>query len=165
MTPALQIYFQAEKRAAMFFLAIGILACWSGSVLFMRAAAPFYIGIALPLLAFGIFQIIVGTTVLRRTDLQVDDLERLLADEPVGFRQQEQPRMDKVIRNFSLLRWARIAMIVVGILLFIGQQDPVISKGLGLGLTIQGAIMLIADYFAEKRAKIYQSFIATIVNS
>jgi Na+/pantothenate symporter len=74
MTPALQTYFQAEKKESMLFAAIGILACWIGAALFLEAAAPFYIGLAIPLLAVGIIQIMVGTTIIRRTDQQLEDL-------------------------------------------------------------------------------------------
>lgn len=159
MTPALQTYFQAEKKESMLFLAIGILACWVGAALFMEAAAPFYIGLAIPLLAVGILQIIVGTTVTRRTDQQLDDLERLLEESPDQFGSTEAPRMAKVMHNFVIIRWVEIAFIVIGALLFAWQRELFFSKGLGLGLFGQGIIMLLADYFAEKRGRTYQAFI------
>ncbi len=162
MTPALQIYFQAEKKAGMFFVAIGILACWVGASLFMKAAAPFYIGFALPILAIGILQLVVGTTITRRTDQQLDDLERLLVTEPAEFRQTEEPRMAKVMRNFITLRRVELVLVVVGVFLYFWQQEWLFSKGLGLGLALQAGIALVADYFAEKRAHPYHSFISTL---
>ncbi len=159
MTPALQTYFQAEKKASMLFVTIGILACWVGAALFMKAAAPFYIGLAIPLLAVGIIQIIVGTTVTRRTDQQLDDLERLLTEEPAQFRPSESPRMAKVMRNFVTIRWVEIAIIVIGALLFAWQREMLFLKGLGIGMFGQGLVMLIADYFAEKRGHIYRTFL------
>ena len=162
MTPALQIYFQAEKKAGILFTALGILACWIGAALFMKAAAPFYIGLALPILAAGIIQLVVGTTVTRRTDEQLDDLERLLATAPAEFRQTEIARLATVMRNFSTFRRIELALVVIGIFLYVWQQEFLFSKGLGLGLLVQGLIMLVADYFAEKRGRIYQEFVATI---
>ena len=159
MTSALQTYFQAEKKESMLFAAIGILACWVGAALFLKAAAPFYIGLAVPLLLVGIIQIVVGTTVTRRTDQQLDDLERLLGEEPAQFRQAESPRMAKVMRNFVIIRWVEIAVIAIGALLFAWQRELLFAKGLGLGMFGQGIIMLIADYFAEKRGHIYRTFI------
>ena len=165
MTPALQTYFQAEKKESMLFIAIGILACWVGAALCMEAAVPFYIGLALPLLAVGIIQIIVGTTVTRRTDQQLDDLEQLLVNDPAEFRQTETSRMATVMRNFVAYRWAEVAFVLVGAILLFWQREFVFSRGLGFGLLGQGAVMLIADYFAEKRGHIYQAFVASIGKS
>lgn len=162
MTAALQTYFQAEKKAGMLFMAVGIAACWVAGMLFMKAAAPFYVGMALPLLLVGIIQIAVGTTLTRRKDQQLDDLEKLLAADPAEFRQEELPRLAKVMRNFVVIRRVELGMVALGILLFVWQQEWLFSKGLGLGLVVQGATMLLADYFAEKRARVYQTFVAAI---
>ncbi|MEO6759870.1 MAG: hypothetical protein ABIO24_10495, partial [Saprospiraceae bacterium] len=123
MTPALQTYFQAEKKASMLFLGVGILTCWIGGSSFLEAAGPFYIGLALPLIGVGIIQIAIGATVLRRTDDQLNELEALLQNNSTAFRASETQRMDAVMRNFVKYRWVEVAFILIGALLLLWQRE------------------------------------------
>jgi hypothetical protein len=64
--------------------------------------------------------------------------------------------MEKVMKNFTLLRWIEIALLIVGLALvyrFTGNRN--FYWGIGLGLAMQAALMLGADYFAERRGGIY----------
>ena len=66
--------------------------------------------------------------------------------------------MQTVNKNFVIYRYTEITLIIAGIaLIFFFRSNPERSFwfGLGVALAIQAAIMLGADYFAEKRALIY----------
>ena len=68
------------------------------------------------------------------------------------------PRMKTVMKNFVFYRWVEIAFIIAGlvlIFLYKSNVDKAFWYGLGLALTIQAAIMLGADYFAENRGEVY----------
>jgi hypothetical protein len=79
--------------------------------------------------------------------------------EPVTYvKQTEQPRMKTVMKNFIIYRWVEIAFIIAGlglIFLFRLNADKTFWYGFGIALTMQAVIMLSADYFAEKRGKVY----------
>jgi len=155
----LHTYFDAEKRSSYWLLAIGLAACWFGGAMCIGARPPFYVGLAIPMIAMGIVQIMVGSTVARRTDRQVEDLEKLLSDSPAEFVRTESPRMAAVMRNFVVFRWGEIGFIVVGLVLILLNPELNLWKGIGVGLLAEGALMLVADYFAKKRAQDYSAFV------
>lgn len=155
----IQNYFGAEQRSGFVALALGILACSIGGGVLLKAGAPFYTGLSIPLVVVGFVQIMVGATVARRSDLQAEDLEKLLANAPAEFREQEAPRMATVLRNFVVYKWIEIAFILIGLVLILLNAMLNFPKGLGAGLFAQGLIMLIFDFFAEKRGKEYAAFV------
>lgn len=68
--------------------------------------------------------------------------------------------MEKVNKNFVIYRWIEIVLTIVGLLIvFFSRKDParLFWYGLGVALTIQAVIMLLADYSAENRAGKYTS--------
>lgn len=156
----IQSYFRAEKQGGQIALTIGILACSIGGGVLLSAGSPFYTGLSIPLVLIGFVQIMVGATVARRSDRQAEDLEKLLADSPTEFREQEAPRMTAVMRNFVRIKWAEVAFIVVGLAIILLNEEVNFTKGLGAGLFAQGAIMLLFDYFAEKRGREYFEFVS-----
>lgn len=152
-------YFQAEKLGGQIALSVGILACSVGGGVMLGAGAPFYTGLAIPLVIIGFVQIMVGATVARRSDYQAEDLEKLLKNSPKDFREQELKRMEIVLRNFIRIKWVEVAFIVVGLAIILLNQEANFTKGLGAGLFAQGTIMLLFDFFAEKRGKEYAAFV------
>lgn len=164
-------YFIAEKHESLLFLIVGIVAvllavaCW----FFIKSNPNFFKGAAIPLLAIGLIQMVVGYSVYSRTDKQKSDIAYNMGMEPVAFvTQTEQPRMKKVMKNFVIYRWVEIAFIITGlILIFLFKSNPGKSfwYGFGVALAIQSIIMLGADYFAEKRGKVYVSHLEEIINN
>jgi hypothetical protein len=154
-------YFIAEKQESLVFLIIGISAIVLAVVFwfFIKTNPQFFKGAAIPLLAIGIIQCIVGYSVYARTDKQKADVAYNIGMEPAAYtKQKELPRMETVMKNFVIYRWVEIAFIITGIVLiflFRTNPDRAFWYGLGITLALQGAIMLGADYFAEKRGKVY----------
>ncbi|MFN0177125.1 MAG: hypothetical protein ACKVU0_20960 [Saprospiraceae bacterium] len=155
----IQSYFQAEKLGGFIAMAIGIAACAIGGGVLLSAGAPFYTGLSIPLVVIGIVQIMVGATVARRSDFQADDLEKLRADSPAEFRKLESARMEAVLRNFVRIKWLEAGFIVLGLAIILLNKEVNFTKGLGAGLLAQGSIMLLFDFFAEKRGKEYAAFV------
>src|ERR1700754_1261931 len=154
-------YFIAEKQESLLFLIVGIVAvilavvCW----FFIKSNPSFYKGAAIPLLAIGLIQTVVGYTVYSRTDRQQKDIAYNIGMEPLAYtKTTELPRMKCVMKNFVAYRWVEIAFIIAGLtLIFLFRQnaDRTFWYGLGVALAVQAMIMLGADYFAESRGKIY----------
>ena len=113
---------------------------------------------ALALFVIAIIQLSVGYTVYKRSD---DDRKRNTYAydlNPSDLKTKEIPRMEKVNQNFVLYRWIEIVFLLIGIILtflYRSNTEKSFWYGLGLGLAIQAAVMLGADYFAAARAKVY----------
>lgn len=152
-------YFASEKKAAFVACTIGLVACTCGFYFLIGAMPPFYTGLAIPLVILGIIQVVTGAFIARRSDMQAYDLQKMLGEDPDEFVSLESPRMGKVMRNFVLLRWVEGAIIVVGIALVLFSTGLVFTMGLGLGLCFEGIMMLVFDYFAEKRGEKYATFV------
>ncbi len=154
-------YFIAEKQESLLFLIVGVVAvllavvCW----FFIKSNPIFFKGAVIPLLAIGLIQMVVGYSVYSRTDKQKADIAYNIGMEPVNYvKQTELPRMKTVMKNFVIYRWVEIAFIITGlVLIFLFKSNPDKSfwYGFGIALAIQAIIMLGADYFAEKRGKLY----------
>jgi peptidoglycan/LPS O-acetylase OafA/YrhL len=154
-------YFTGEKQESLLFLIVGIVAvilavvCW----FFIKSNPNFFKGAAIPLLAIGLIQMVVGYSVYSRTDEQRKDIAYNIGIEPVTYvKQTEQPRMKTVMKNFIIYRWVEIVFIITGlvlIFLFRLNADKTFWYGFGVALAIQAVIMLGADYFAEHRGKTY----------
>ena len=162
-------YFTGEKQESLLFLFIGIaavllaVACW----FFIKSNPSFYKGAAIPLLAIGLVQIVVGYSVYTKTDKQKAIIAYNIGLEPTVFvKQTEMPRMKTVMKNFIFYRWVEIAFIIAGlvlIFLYKSNVDKAFWYGLGLALTIQAAIMLGADYFAECRGEVYMNELKKVI--
>ncbi|MBL0198785.1 MAG: hypothetical protein IPP81_01000 [Chitinophagaceae bacterium] len=154
-------YFTAEKQESLLFLIVGIIAVILAVVFwfFVKSNPNFFKGAAIPLLAIGLIQMVVGYSVYSRTDKQKADIAYNIGMEPVSYvKQTELPRMKTVMKNFVIYRWVEIAFIITGlvlIFLFRLNADKTFWYGFGIALAIQAVIMLGADYFAEQRGKVY----------
>ena len=162
-------YFIAEKQESLLFLIIGIVAVLLAVVclFFIKSNPSFFKGAAIPLIAIGLIQIVVGYTVYSRTDKQKAGIAYNIGIEPVSFvKQTELPRMKKVLKSFVIYRWVEIALIITGlVLIFLFRLNPgkTFWYGLGVALAIQAVIMLGADYFAEQRGKMYTEELQKII--
>lgn len=162
-------YFIAEKQESLLFLIAGIIAVVLALVFFffLKSNPSFYKGAAIPLLLIGLIQCVVGYTVWARSDKQRIDVAYKIGMESVGFvKNEELPRMQTVNKNFVIYRYTEIALIITGItLIFLFRANPERSfwYGLGVTLAIQAALMLGADYFAEKRALVYTKQIESFI--
>ena len=163
-------YFTGEKQESLLFLIIGVTAIILSIVLFLfiKTNPSFYKGAAIPLFAIGLIQLVVGYTVYARADKQRMDIAYNLGMEPVQFaKHQEMPRMQTVMKNFIIYRYAEIALALAGIALFIcfrNNESRLFWKGLGLTLAIQALLMLGADYFAEQRGKLYVKNLEAVIS-
>ena len=162
-------YFSGEKQESLLFLIVGIVAILLAVVFwfFIKTNPSFYKGAAIPLLAIGLIQMIVGYTVYSKTDNQRKEIAYKIGIDPVSLvKQTELPRMKKVMKNFVIYRWIEIAFIVIGlVLIFLFRSDPAKTfwYGLGITLALQAVIMLGADYVAEKRGKIYSEELRSLI--
>lgn len=151
----LRAYFLAEKQESLIFLAFGVLTIGFSAYALLKWGGAFYRGFAAPAVLIGIIQLVVGGSVYTRTDRQLAELEALHARDRGAFVAQERPRMATVMRNFALYKMVEVAFILVGVALVLLVPSRDLWLGVGAAMLLQGALMLTADAFAERRGRAY----------
>lgn len=155
MKEYIETYFQSERSESLIFLAMGLLAILLAGWFWFSTKPEFYRGMAWPLLLVGIIQLVVGGTVFVRSPKDIVAVNEMTVSAPGKIKTVEIPRMETVMKNFVIYRYVEIALMIIGLALIIMNKDINFWKGAGAGLFAQAALMLLADYFAEKRGKVY----------
>ncbi len=151
-------YFIAEKQESLLFLGIGIAAIVIALLGIFVWKTQFWKGASIPLITIAVLQIIVGFTVHNRSDADRIRVVYALTMNPDDLKEKELPRMEAVNKNFVIYRYVEIALLFVGVVLmalYKNNIDKQFIYGVAVALAIQAALMLGADYFAEKRALVY----------
>ncbi len=155
-------YFKAEQLESLVFIAIGIITFSIALAAWFKFKTPFLTGLAWPFLLVALIQLTVGLSVYFRSHKDRFRVEAI-AFNSQELSKQEIPRMETVMKNFVIYRYVEMSLLLIGIVLFIFLQSAYM-RGIGFGLLLQAALMLGADYFAEKRGAEYQEAIQTHIN-
>jgi len=159
-------YFLAEKQLSLSFIVIGILAIVLAIIFFFLLKTSFYKGAAIPLLLIGLIQLMASVKIYSKSD--EDRVRNVYAYsmDPYQLKNIELPRMKAVLKNFAFIKWVEMALVVTGLVLIFyyhTNADKAFWYGLGLTLTIQALITLVADYSSERRAQQYTKGIESFV--
>lgn len=160
---AVEKYFNAEKYESLLFVLVGIVSIAFAAYFFVKVKQPFYKGMAYPLIAIAFIQIVVGRSVYLRTPKDIKRVQEIIQTDKAKIKIEEIPRMELVMKNFSLYKWIEIALVAIGIIMFFYFQSTALRKGVGLGLLIQAGFMFLLDFFAENRGKIYLDYLKNLV--
>jgi hypothetical protein len=114
------------------------------------------------LIAIALIQLIVGFEVYFRSPKDIIRVNQMMQTEVAKIQTEEIPRMETVMKKFVLYRWVEIACLLAGIFMFFYFPLMTLLKGIGIGLAIQASFMLLLDYFAEDRGKIYLDYLQGI---
>jgi len=152
-----EAYFTEEKIESLFFILTGGIAVLLASFFLLIIKYSFFKGMAMPLLVIGLIQLSVGISVYNRSEKDIERVTQMILSEQSKINAEELPRMEKVMKNFTVYKWIEIILIITSaILLIIFYASPqTYWKGLALGLLIQSIMMLSLDVLAEKRGQVY----------
>ena len=151
-------YFSGEKHESWIFMTIGLIAIILAILFLLVLKTSLYKGMAIPLILIGIILVTVGYTVYKRSDRQRIDNVYSFDMNSSKLKEQELPRMEKVMKSFVIIKWIEIILLVTGIALyiyFIRDFRHDFWRGFGFALALMALIALCADYFAEQRGRIY----------
>jgi multidrug transporter EmrE-like cation transporter len=152
-------YFNAEKAESVLFVLVGVVTILLSVYFLLKVKQPLYNGIAYSFIAIALIQLTVGGSVYFRSPKDIVRVNNIVQADKSRIQTEEIPRMKTVMKNFVLYRWIEIALIVIGLLMFLFLEPQTLAKGIGLGLFIQSSFMLLLDYFAESRGKTYLAFL------
>lgn len=156
-------YFNGERLESFVFLGLGFLGFAIAIFFFFNLKTAFVKGIAIPFMLVSCLEIIVGLTLIYRSPNDIIRVESYISSEIEMLQKAEIPRMERVMHNFLIFRYVEIVLIMVGIILMYGFRQNLLWNGIGLGLFIQASIVLLLDFFAERRGEIYLEYLRSLV--
>jgi hypothetical protein len=161
--PAIEKYFNAERAESLLFIIVGLLAISVSMYFLFKIKLPFYNGMSYPFIVVALIQLTVGTAVYLRSPEDIKRVSGILQNDQSRIHSEEIHRMQTVMKNFIIYRWIEIALIVIGIVLFFAFHQGTFMRGVGFGIIIQGSLMLLLDYFAERRGVNYLDFLKEVI--
>lgn len=156
MQDALTIYFDGEKHAGLFLAGVGAAGVIAAAVMFSRGRADFR-SFAVTLGVVAVAQIALGIGLYLRTGPQVSRLMGQLGSEPARFQTDEGARMMRVQRNFVVIEYVEVVLIIVSAVAAVAGKNRPGLAGVALGLLIGAACVLAFDIVAERRGGVYLS--------
>ncbi|MDB5272751.1 MAG: putative transrane protein of unknown function [Chitinophagaceae bacterium] len=150
-------YFKSEQIESLLLLAIGMIAL-TEALYFVWGVnfSAFYKGMSWPLLLIAIAEIAFGASIYFRSLLDIRKVEAYYGNDPSKLQTEELPRMKKLMRNYVIYRWAQSILCIVGVFMIIGMNSTSdFWMGVGTGLWFQSGVMLVSDFFAERRGAVY----------
>jgi len=158
MNPVIK-YFNGEKAESYIFILIGVIALAMALYFIFVLKTVFWKGLAMPFIIVASLEFIVGYTIVTRSPKDITRVETFIKKEPQSINTLEIPRMEKVMSNFVIFRYAEIALIILGMALMYSSMNDTFWRGIGLGLFIQASIVLCLDFFAERRGHHYMEYL------
>jgi hypothetical protein len=153
MQDALTIYFDGEKYAGLILAAVAVCGIAAAAILFR--AGPGFRSFAITLAIIGLAEIALGLGLYARTGPQVQHLEEQMRSDLTGFYQVEGTRMARVQRNFVIVEYVELFVIITTAVSAVAMKARSEMIGVALGLLINGAILLAFDVLAERRGADY----------
>lgn len=156
--PDIERYFLAEKQAGLLVLIIGIIAVLIGIVFFFVFKGNLFKGAAVPLLALGIMECIVGNAIYKKSDADRMRIVYAYDMNPPLLKTVELPRMQIVNRKFKIYQGVEFGLAVLGILLmiyYLGETHRSFWVGFGLTLIIQSVLLFGMESMSAQRSKEY----------
>ena len=144
-------------------MGLGILGLAIAIIFLFILKTSFLKGVAIPFLLVSFLEIVVGVTLIYRSPKDLIRVETYLSTNNEMIQKEEIPRMESVIRNFVIYRYAEITLIILGMILMYGFRQNLLLNGIGLGLFIQSSVVLLLDFFAERRGEAYLAYLRSII--
>jgi hypothetical protein len=158
MSPFLQQmheYFRGERiEAFAFIVPTGLALLVLAGVALKVERGGFAVGLAVPLVVFGLALVATGAAVGLRTPAQIAALESRYQASTKAMVDEELPRMRQVNRNWPIYLRAYVIFVLLGLALRF-LVDAEWARGVGPALILGGAVGLLIDGFAERRAQPY----------
>jgi hypothetical protein len=158
--PQLTAYFTAERQGGLLLVALAIASVALASYLF--ATKSLFSAMAWPVLVLGGLELVIGITIAGRTPAQVAELETGLQHARTQTITSEIERMARVNNTFVVVKKVEIALIAVSLVFLLVRPAPATLGAIGLGLLLQGAVLLVFDTFAHHRAVHYVEWLIAL---
>lgn len=153
MSPdAMHQYFQGERSGGLLLAALGLAALAFSA--WLRTDGGSLRAMLYPLALVGVLQLAIGVGLAAKSGPQVARLEQATrADAPAALA-RETARMARVQANFLVIEFVESALVLGGLAMVMLSRRQAVAA-VGLGILLQGSVMLAFDVFADRRGAIY----------
>lgn len=156
-------YFAGEQAEGWAWIAVGDASLAAGGVALAQSNGVLR-GLSYPLLAVGLIQFVAGFSSLGRTEGRVAAALRTIDADPARAYSAEVARVGRLRFLFRLIRYTELSLLCVGaaggVVGGVLKQDQIL--GAGIGVTVEAALMLVLDHFAEARANRYARLLGAL---
>lgn len=158
---SIEKYFNGERLQSTAGIVIAVV-CIAISIYFLFLQKNLPRGVSYSFLPLSVLLLVICVGIVIRTPKDIERVTTFYKTEPSKLQTDELPRMQRVMRNFTVIKKVEICFFIAGLLLaaFFWKNDLV--KGIALGLMIQGVILYLFDHFAEARGKVYFEFLESL---
>ncbi|MGH7710059.1 MAG: hypothetical protein ACREOG_02185 [Gemmatimonadaceae bacterium] len=156
MQDALMIYFNGEKNAGLFLTALGII-CLATAALFYQARWEMR-SFAVTLAIIALVELAIGLGLYLRTGSQAIGLLAQLGTDAAGFL-PGRGRMARVQRNFVVIQYVELAVIVIAAVVAVSQKSRFWVSGIALAFLVHASLLLAFDLVAERRGARYLALV------
>jgi hypothetical protein len=146
-------YFAGEKHGAVLLILIGLAALVAAAALFQPRWELRSFAITLGMVA--LLEIALGVGLYVRTGPQVAALLAQLGSNAPAFLADEGARMVRVQRNFVVVHYVEIAVIVIAAVIAFAQRNRFWIAGIALAFLFHAGFLLAFDIVAERRGAAY----------
>jgi len=158
MEDRLSYYLLGERKTGRLYLFFAVITMLAGIAVFQTLFAPFWRGLSIAILAIALIEYWVSWQFLQRYRRLKTTLPAMLKTNPTRYRSEEMERCEQLEQHYGRQRGIVILFIVLGMTLAllggVVQARP-LTMGMGFGLCLQGAILLVLDLAAQWRHGIY----------
>jgi len=154
-------YFHGEKLQcgigailSVFFITVSII------LLFQQKA--FCKGLAFTIIPFSMLLLFICIGVIVRTSKDIERMTTFYKEKPMSIQSEEIPRMEKVIKNFTIIKNVELVILIIGFAMTFLYWSNELIRGVAVGLLIMGISLYTFDYIAESRGKAYIQFLKTM---
>ncbi|MFT3706875.1 MAG: hypothetical protein QM817_04330 [Archangium sp.] len=157
----MKTYFAGETSEGWAFGGLGLVSVGSATGLLL-SNTNLGRGMSVPLFAVGVIQLALAIGLFVRTPGQVAGFDAQLTNAPAEYKTGETTRMERVMRGFAIYKAAEVGLFFGGVALSgaggISKSD--FALGAGITLAAEALVMLILDFYAEGRGRVYQAAIS-----
>lgn len=154
-------YFQGEKWQCTLGIIFSVL-CIALSIYFLYVQKPILKGIAFSVIPLSALLLMVCIGVVIKTPGDVARVNSFYQCGTQVVKAEELPRMEKVMKTFSLLKTIELCLFVTGIVFCLLFWRNELVRGIFIGIAIQCAFLYIFDYTAALRGNAYLDFLRTL---
>lgn len=155
-------YFDAEKTYCWIGLLVTLVTIGLAINWFFRTRVTFYNGMAWPFLILGVLLLVICVGVIIRSPSDIRRVSAMVDNNKSLISAEEIPRMDKVMRNFSVIIIVEITLIVVAGILLLFMNLPIIWRGIAFGILYYALFLLAFDLLAQHRGGVYLAYLKSL---
>ncbi len=152
----LESFLKTRMKVAVIHLVFGAISLSLSSSLWSSKGKDILDGLAHPLFFIGIFQILIGVFIFFQSNGKLNPLSKLVTEDRNHFFSEQIAYVKTTLQITSVYRFLEIGAILSGVvLLAVYNSSDLFWLGAGIGLAIEGGILLTIHYFSEMKTENY----------